>query len=333
MKTLNIFLSIFILFFLSACQSDKFDIDVSHVEIDLEILRFDQDLFDEGDASEHVPKWQEKYGHFLEMYSYKIVQLGGANEQHFSYGMAEFKRFLTDNKVQEAVGAEFPDLDSIRQELNQAFRYYKHYFPEKDVPKIIFMYSGFNQSVVTDSGLVAVSLDKYLGANYDLYSQMGFDNYLRRKMDKKMMVVDIMRAWFNMEFEFELAVDNMLSYMVYEGKIQYLLNACLPNTPAPLKFGYSEVKYDWAVRNEKNMWDYMVEHKVIFSSERMDIKKYIGDAPFTAPFMNISAPRAGVWIGAGIVHAYMDHFPDKTLQQLMSEHDYQNILTLSKYKP
>ena len=121
--------------------------------------------------------------------------------------------------------------------------------------------------------------------------------------------------------------------MVYELKIQYLLDACLPNTPAPRKFGYSEVKYDWAVRNEKNMWDYMVEHKVIFSSERMDIKKYIGDAPFTAPFMHISAKRAGVWIGSGIVHAYMDNFPDKTLQQLMSEHDYQNILTLSKYKP
>ena len=43
-----------------------------------------------------------------------------------------------------------------------------------------------------------------------------------------------------------------------------------------------------AKENEEQMWTYLVEKKLIFSRDAMDIRKLTGAAPFTYFFSNVS---------------------------------------------
>ena len=57
------------------------------------------------------------------------------------------------------------------------------------------------------------------------------------------------------------------------------------------------------------MWEYLVEHDMLFSTDPMLIKKLTGDAPFTSYFTSESPGRAANWIGFRIVESYMRKNP------------------------
>ncbi len=139
--------------------------------------------------------------------------------------------------------------------------------------------------------MIGVGFDKYLGRNCAYYKQLGWDNYKIRRMEKEMIPVDVMRALAIMEFPYADSVDNLLNQMIYEGKIQYFLDAILPDTPDTLKFGYTDAQWEWANYNEDKMWAYLVESETLFTTDHMTIRKFIGDAPFTQVFHNNSCPR------------------------------------------
>jgi len=107
----------------------------------------------------------------------------------------------------------------------------------------------------------------------------------------------------------------------------------LPEVADTLKWGYTALQWGWANDYENKIWDYMVAQKVLFSSNAMDIKTYTGEAPFTTPFQNNSAPRAGTFIGYKIVESYMKNNKDVGIQQLMKDDDYMKIYNLSYYEP
>ena len=148
-----------------------------------------------------------------------------------------------------------------------------------------------------------------------------------------MLPVDCMRAVAIGEFPYNDSLDNLLNQMVYEGKIQYFLDAMLPFTSDTLKFGYTRQQYEWADYNEDKMWSYLVSSKSLYSTDALIIRKMIGDAPFTSIFHNNSAPRAGAFLGWKIVHNYMEKNPGVTLNELMLNTDYQGILNNAEYKP
>jgi hypothetical protein len=81
------------------------------------------------------------------------------------------------------------------------------------------------------------------------------------------------------------------------------------------------------------MWAYLVEHKLLFSSNNLLIRKFIYPAPFTSAFTQESPGRAIVWLGYRIVDAYMKNNKKVTLSQLMQDSDYQKILRMSNFKP
>jgi uncharacterized protein YjaZ len=100
-----------------------------------------------------------------------------------------------------------------------------------------------------------------------------------------------------------------------------------------LKIGYSSEQIEWCNRFEKDMWTYLIDEKLLFTTEHLDIKRYIDEAPFTTSFSKESPGRTGIWMGWQIVRDYMKNNPDVSLQELMSLKNYQEILNLSKYNP
>ncbi|MFC2121301.1 gliding motility protein GldB, partial [Bacteroidota bacterium] len=221
----------------------------------------------------------------------------------------------------------------------QSFSFYKYYFPYRQLPDIYTFISGFNQSVVTDEKILGIGLDKYFGDTCDFYTRLAWPNYIKKNMQPEKIVSDCMKAWAFMEFDSgrpninqEIIKNNAINHMLFHGKIMYFLDAVLPYEEDSLKIGFSNNQLEWCQNNEAQMWDYLIENKLLFSTELLTIRKLVEDAPFTSYFTDQSPGRAGVWIGWQIIKSYMKK-NNCSLEELMLENDYQKIMTISGYNP
>ncbi|MBT3207437.1 MAG: hypothetical protein HN704_10740 [Bacteroidetes bacterium] len=323
------------IFCLSSCYQNIFDVDISDIDIDISIKRFDKDLFDipVDSVMGKINFFENKYQDFFDLYNYEIIRIGGTNNSEFE---ERIKLFLTNETVSSSYIKSkdiFTDLAPIENDFTEAFKYYKYYFPNKEIPQIISFVSGFNHQVAIDSCLIGIGLDKYLGRNCELYAQLGLPRYMTNNMHPGKIATDCLLAWARSEFAFNDSITTLLSFMVYEGKLLYFLDAMFPNQTDNLKIGYSAEKLNWCKTNEENMWTFLIEQKLLYSHKKEDINRFIKDGPFTAAFMKESPARTGIYLGWQIVRNYMKNNPDKSLQDLMNENNYQNILSLSKYKP
>lgn len=316
------------------CSNNDWDIDISDIQIDQDFKRFDQELFNVPHDSvwNYVEKWEKEYPRFFSVYNTGIIKIGGTNQLNYDEKLVYF---LTDPDIEgafEMVRREFANLN-FKNTLRDAFKRYHYYFPNKDIPDIYTHISGFNQSVIVDSNYISISLDKYLGKDTKYYQMLRAPMYKREKMIPEKIPADVIYALAVTEFDYQPKKDNLISQMIYYGKIHLFMKALLPNTADNLLWGFSEEKMEWCEKNERQMWMYLVENKMLFTTSYKDIKRYIDDGPFTSTFSKQSPGRSGRWLGYQIIRSYMKQHPTVTLKQLMEMQDYQKILNESKYRP
>lgn len=324
-----------IILFFSNCSQNDFDVDVSDVQLDLEINRFDIEMFSlSGDSIYYaIPKMQDKYGDFFIDYNTRIIGVGLPDQRTYFDNLTEYYFYCDQMDLYNYVLNIFPPNDAyLINSITDAFKHYKYYFPNKNIPTINTCISGFNISVFTGENYIGISLDKYLGKSFSAYSGM-FENYLVRRMTKEMLPVDVMRAWCNAEFPYNDSVNTVLTNMIYQGKAQYFVNAMLPEVADTLKWGYKHAQLGWAIEYEEKIWEFMIAEDVLFSTNQMDIITYTGEAPFTTPFQNNSAPKAGSFVGYKIIEDFMKNNSEVTLNELMNISDYMYIYNNSYYQP
>jgi len=334
----SIIISVFMLivgFTLFSCNNDKLKIDVSDIDIDISVNRLDSSLFaiDSAITWEDVASLSEHYGIFWDIYTMKIIGIGMPNSIDFITVLNKFKNDITIEEAYNSSKDIYNDFSFIKAELELSFKHYKYYYPNATIPEIYTYIGGFNQSIVTDDGLIGIGLDKYLGSNSPFYSMLNTPNYLRKTLNKDNIVVDCMRAWALMEFEFTNTQNRLINNMLYNGKILHFVNAMLPDYPDSAIIQYTDNQIKWCNNSEKEMWIYLIENKLLFSSEYKNQIHFINPAPYTTAFSDNSPGRTGIWIGWQIVKKYMDKNPNVSLNDLMKEDDYQKILNLSKYNP
>ena len=121
--------------------------------------------------------------------------------------------------------------------------------------------------------------------------------------------------------------------MLYKGKLLYFTKSMLPDEPDTLITGFTAEELEWCINNEENLWNYLIDKKLLYSTDYMTINKMVNPAPFTSGFSRKSPGRAVNWLGWKIIEAYMDKNSRATLPLLMQNNQYQQILTQSKYHP
>ncbi len=322
--------------FLISCNSKHdYNIDVSDIDLKISVKRFDLDLakFNPDSSAYYIQKLSKTYGNFLNLYSEQVISIGNPSEENYDQQLGKFIVYCNNEKITTEISKIYPNLNDLETNLTLAFKHYKYYFPKKEIPTIYSCISAFNESVITGENTIAISLDKYLGATSSYYQRLGWETYLKRKMNKDMIVSDVMRAVAMADYPYKSSSDLLLDNMIYEGKIQYFLASVLPFQSDTLKWGFTAKQLDWAERNEKNIWNYLVNSKLLFNDQKLEIKKYVGDGPFTVPFTNVSAPKAGAFVGFKIVESYMNNNPKITIEDLFNETDANKILSTAKYNP
>jgi len=319
-----------------SCKRNPLKVDISNISQEVEVVRFEDLLFiPEGkDTLEEMAEISNEYPDFFNLYTYRIIQIGGIDDENFKDMMSLFLTDTLINNVKQKADSVFYDFPKLEKGLKKAFKYYSYHFPDKELPTIYTYISGFNQSVVTAENIIGISLDKYLGRDCSYYQQLSTTpQYKIMNMHKDKILSDVAYAWGITEFENPDRATNLLANMVQKGKIMYMVDAMLPDTQDSLKIGYTGQQLEWCKMNEPQMWTYLIEKKMLYSSKRMDIIRYINDAPSTSGFPTDSPGRTGVWIGWQIVRQYMKKHPEITLPELMENYDFQKILNESGYSP
>jgi hypothetical protein len=304
-------------------------------EKDIEMVRFDKELFTAATSdTAAIVALSNKYPAFFDLYTYRVIQIGGLGDTLFFEGLQHFMNDTMIIDIRQKTDSVFDETADIEKELNDAFKYFQYHFPEKELPTIYFYISGFNQSVVTAEKIIGVSLDKYLGRDCRWYQQLNSTpQYKIANMHKLKIPSDVAYAWGVTEFESSGKTTTLLDNMIYQGKLMYFVDALLPETHDSLKIGYTALQLDWCKKNEAQMWSQLIEHKMLYSNNRMDIIRYTNPSPTTSGFPLESPGRTGVWIGWQIVREYMKKNQETTLGELMKNNDYQQILNDSKYFP
>lgn len=120
------------LLLIDSCRRNPYKINTSSISANIEIRRLEKDLFslDPGKIQESVPLLRDKYGTFLQLFSY-VINAGDVKDSSFSDLLAKFCTDKLNYEVYQSVINKYPDTKEIEIELKEAFRHYLYYFPGK----------------------------------------------------------------------------------------------------------------------------------------------------------------------------------------------------------
>ncbi len=326
--------------FLASCKR-KDKIDVSGINLNVKIERFDHD-FDGFRNSNYPTKANQLYRHYGDFYVDFIERILGAGSVKDTAYFANLRKVFAARPyldLKHEVDSVYPNLDRQEAEMTDAFKHIKYYYPQKNLPHVYAYFSGFQAQNSIGNHYIGIGLDLFLGANSKFYPALieTFPHYISRRFMPDNMVPRVVESLAREEMFEEQTEDDksLLSRMVYNGKIMYFMDHVLPEVPDSTKIGYTDAQLKWCNENQANIWGYFLEDNLIYETDYQKIQKYLTEAPFTPGLgdHNNSAPKLAVWTGWQIVKQYMDKNPKVTLQQLMTDRDEQKILSQSKYHP
>jgi len=334
-KLIPALLTVILVLISGSCRKSSLKREMAGVSIDFQIERFEQELFGlSSDSLEWaVPGLWEKYSDFLDIYSYYVIRIGSPASKDYAEGLRYFLLDEMNRSVYDSVQMMYADISEVENEFREAFRHYRYYFPESQIPKVISYTGGFNHPVFTVENYLGIGLDQFLGDKFQYYTYLGIPNYVQRTMDAQHLVPAALYYWANERFPFNDSTDHLLAQLIHEGKMAWFIHKLQPDKPLENIFGFTSDQVNWVKKNEEEMWVYLVENKLIFSNDAMEIRKLLGPAPYTSFFSTESPGRAIVYNGYKMVEAYAKRNPELSLAQIMEKVDYEDILRKSRYNP
>ena len=310
---------VFLLFF-NACQ-DEFtnESDVESISVSISFDRFDLKFYDQ--PSEVIPELKKKYPFLFPKQFSDSVWI---NRQKDSLQLL----------LQSEVNKTFKNIELFERDVNHLFKHIKYLFPFAKIPRVITLTNNVDYQIKTvySDSLLLISLDTFLGSENHLYD--GIPSYIRKELDPKYITVQIADK-FGAFIIPPVEDRTFLARMIYEGKKLYLHDLLLPHVPVEDRIVYTKEEFNWALENEKYVWQYFIEKQVLYQTQLEWVQRFIEPAPFSKFYLqldNETPGRIGSWLGWQIVNSYMTQFPETPLDELLKISS-QKLFNLSKYKP
>ena len=324
-------LFLYMLLFIISCGHKEKNPDVSSIPVTLKSLRFEEDLMLHG--ATQALTLRQKYPDFYDLYFFQVVRIGSPDSSLMNSHIADFVSDPDIQSIYNDVKIKYADFSVADRKLTDAFRHYRYYFPKRTVPHTLTFISGFNNAIVCADSLLGIGLDMYLGKESKYYHALEFPVYKITKMEGGYIPSDAMKGWLQSEWTEPQTNADLLSHMIYEGKILYALKKLMPDEADTLLTGYSSKQLEWCRKNEKNVWSFFIDNKLLFATELNQIMKFVTEGPTTGGFPKESPGNLGQWIGYKIILSYVKAQKQPDLSALMNENDYKKILHESGYKP
>jgi len=301
-----------------ACTKEKKSIDISTIEIDLKIDRFEQEYQQATPANFKLLK--EKYSQFFPEQKPDSIWLSYAQD---SLWKALFQK--TEEK--------YRSFEKEKQELTSLFKHIKYYYPSFKTPRVISFISSLDLEfqVLHHEDIIVLSLDTFLGKNSPFYAN--YPAYMRTSFEPNQIPLHVARL-FAKETQPKVPHREFMERMIAVGQLQYAVSKFYPKASEAALFRYSEEQTKWLKTNEEEIWKYLIEKEYLYSTDKDLARRFLEPAPFSKFYMsfdNESPGRVGEWIGFKIVKSYMQNNA-VSLPQMMATTP-SKIFKQSKYKP
>lgn len=329
----------FLILILFSCGRTE-RVDVSHIDVDITVERFDRalDSLTPSNMIEKNQEWLRHYGFFYADYMQHMLEAGNPLDSiQLASVLAEVIATADFKALKASVYETFPDMVVQEAGLTDAFRHLSYYFPAIEIPRIIAFFSGFAVQTPVGEDYIGIGLDMFLGADSKFYPALrgSIPHYLSRRFTPENIVPRVIESYVREELYPQDALDvSLLQHMVYQGKVMYVMEKVMPDVADSLKIGYTTVQWEWANHFERDIWAWFLQENLLYEADYNRIQKYLGEAPFTSGLgeQNDSAPKLGVFIGWKMVRTFMERNPEIGLSGLLGINDAQKILDGSRYR-
>lgn len=309
--------------------------DVSKITAPVRFQRFEQDLFalDTATLAASMAHLNQKYPVFLPFFVSEVIHDQTNPQETPLQALSGFLKAQQVRRLYDSCQLRHANLDWLQRELEPAFKYYQYYFPEKKAPTVVTAVTEFvGDAYLVNDTLLMLGLDFFMGPDFSGYNPDYFPEYLRRQFQPDYMPIKLATALATGSAG-QPASERILDLMLHNGKILYLVDCLLPDTPDSLKMGYTSAQMEGCQANEAEVWARLLDLKVLYQPLSDANQKIVMPSPAAEMVFQEAPGEVGNWVGWQIVRAYMKRHPDTSMAQLMTLRDGQKFLEQSRYKP
>ena len=304
----------------ASCQRDE----------EVHFRRFEQLLFNTP-ANQLQAELQKHY----EEYNTELITLY-PDEPEFIQMTQEYVSDPVMRDVYHITDSLYHDLSDVERQLGRALsRAYKLYPRMYHVERFYTMVTGdfnYDWRVYSNCSDLCVCLDQYSIGAMERYHYFGIPNYIVRTLTREYIVPDCIYTLAGLYIESPDGEKTLLDHAIADGKKLYFMEKVFPGIADTLLLRYTADQLRWMKDNTANVWSWLIQNKMLYSTDQGAYRNLLGDAPHTNAFGNESAPRSVCYIGWQIVRAYMKK-SGATMEQLFDEPNSQKILTESAWRP
>lgn len=302
----------------SCNEDDKLEQEISKIEIDIIVERFDMAI--EQAKPNDLPQLKSAYPFLFSKHVEDSVWIKRITDT------------LQDELLKEVVNV-FNDFNTTESNLKRLFQHLTYYDSTWSIPRVVTLTNDVayrDKTIVTDS-IVLIALDNYLGETHRFYQNI--PRYITSNMKPESIIPDVAHG-FAKKYIGPFKNRTFLGEMIYNGKLLYFKDVMTPFLDDHLKIGYTQEQLKWAEANESAIWSYFVERELLYSTDSKLSNRFIADAPFSKFYLeldNESPGRLGQYIGWQIVRAYANRTGEDVMSVLQKSAE--EIFMKSKFKP
>ncbi len=328
MKKVFLFLVLICIALLNSCNNDRLAIDISDIELDLTVLRLDQEFLplDTVDSELKMNDLVSRFGGFTNFFLDTVLQTGGISNPMAFQILANDPIYPLVTEIQNGINLMNPEIEEQLDELENAFKHLKFYFPEAETPEVVLYNSWFQYGLLSYKNYLGIGLDFFVA---DTLLQRKyppqFHGYIKKDMKPESMASRAMYAHIaNVIYPATGNENSLLDNMILKGKQRYLLEATMPYESEDIIMEYTPKELEWCYKKEIGAWKELTKIQddnsaTLFTNRKIDINRWVQPGPFTAALSEEATDRMGEWIGLQMVRDYMRENLDVTPVQMLDK--------------
>ena len=165
-----------------------------------------------------------------------VLQIGEVNDPEIN---SKFLNFYQDTVLQSLIAdaeLQYACMTDINNEFSKAFKKLQKICPSVKLPIVYSQIGALDQSVIIGNNSIGISLDKYLGKDYQLYSRF-YTAEQRKLMTREYIVPDCMSFYLLSLFPLKNhEVRTQYERDLHMGKIMWTVNRLLGKEAFKTKF-------------------------------------------------------------------------------------------------
>lgn len=153
-----------------------------------------------------------------------VLRIGKVNDPEINNKFLNFYQDTTLQSLIREVEEQYADMDDINRDLDASFKRLQKELPGIELPQVYAQIGSLDQSIIVGNNMLGISLDKYLGADFQLYQRF-YPASQRQLMTRAMIIPDCLGFYllslYPMPHNKELT---QLDCDIHMGKIQWVVN-------------------------------------------------------------------------------------------------------------